>query len=79
MKLVHKLTKEEKVLSISTIGQYGIANAITKKCFGNKIGFKFRKKNAYLYPQYGSFIIELKEEVKIKKLEILGTTIEQKK
>lgn len=76
--LVHKLIAEGKVLSIGTIGQYGIANAISKMCFGNKIGFEFSEEKCLFKPRYGSFIIEAKEELNINKLEILGNTIEQK-
>ncbi len=45
--------------------------------FGNKIGFEFRKEIDLFKPRYGSFVIELKEELR-NKLEILGNTIEDK-
>lgn len=76
--LVHKLIKEGKVLSVATIGQYGIANTISKMCFGNKIGFQFEDEKCLFKPRYGAFIIEAKEELNIDKLEILGNTISEK-
>lgn len=76
--IVHKLIEEGKVLSISTIKHGGIADAITKSTIGNKIGFKFEKEVNAFKPMYGSFIIELKEDVQNAKLEILGQTITEK-
>ena len=75
--LVHEWITEGKVLSVSTIKHGGIADAITKMCIGNKIGFQFDSfdKNVF-YPYYGSFVIELKEEVNSDKLQVLGKTIE---
>jgi len=78
--LIHKLIQEGKVLSISAIKHGGIADVITKMCIGNKIGFQFSKLNKNVfYPYYGSFVIELKENVENDKLEELGTTIKEGK
>ena len=76
--LVHQLIAQEKVLSVSTVKNGGLADAITKMCMGNKIGFKFSKQEDCFVPAYGTFIIELKEEVENEKLEALGDTIEEK-
>lgn len=76
--LIHKLVQEGKALSISSIRQYGIADSITKMCIGNKIGFEFKANKCLFKPRYASFIIEAKEELNIDKLELLGSTIEQK-
>ena len=57
----------------------GISEAITKSAIGNKIGFKFTKQEKLFTPMYGSFIIELKEDIQEEqKLEELGYTIEEK-
>ncbi len=73
--IIHKLICDGKVLSVSTITNGGIADVITKSSMGNKIGFKFEKENLDLfYPYYGSFVIELKEDVTNEKLELLGFT-----
>lgn len=76
--IIFNLINEEKVLSISSIKHGGISDSITKSAIGNKIGFKFTSKEDLFKPMYGSFIIELKEEVQNEKLEELGYTIEQK-
>ena len=76
--IIHKLIGDKKALSIASIRQYGIADAISKMCFGNKIGFEFKIDKCVFKPRYGSFIIEAAEELNIDKLELLGTTIEEK-
>ena len=78
--MIHTLIEQGKVLSVSTITHGGIADVITKSAIGNKIGFKFAKEIPDLfYPYYGSFVIELKEEVEVEKLQFLGTTISEEK
>ncbi len=73
--IVHKLIKTGKALSVSTVKNGGIAEVISKSCFGNKIGFKFVKNTPNLfYPYYGSFVIELKENIENNKLKPLGST-----
>ena len=74
--IIHTLIEQGKVLSVSTVTNGGIADVITKSSIGNKIGFQFAEEIPDLfYPYYGSFVIELKEEVEIEKLQVLGTTI----
>ena len=76
--LVHRLIEEGKAISVATIRQYGIADTISKMCFGNKIGFEFKIDKCLFKPRYGSFIIEASEDLDIDKLELLGTTIKEK-
>lgn len=75
---IHKLIAEEKALSVATVRQYGIADPISKMCFGNKIGFEFKTDKCLFKPRYGSFIIEASGELDIDKLELLGNTIKEK-
>ena len=76
--IVHKLITEGKALSVSTIKNGGIADVITKSAIGNKIGFKFENDIPDLfYPYYGSFVIELKEDVANEKLKLLGCTVSE--
>ncbi len=78
--IIHHLIEEEKVRSVSTITNGGIADMITKSCMGNKIGFKLEEKTLDLfYPYYGSFVIELKDGVEVEKAEMLGMTIQEEK
>ncbi len=76
--IIHNLIQEDKVLSVTSIKHGGISDAITKCTIGNKIGFKFTSKENLFKPMYGSFILELKENVDNKKLQELGYTIEEK-
>ena len=75
--IVQELVKQGKVLSCASIRHGGIADTITKCAIGNKIGFKFTSKEELFTPMYGSFIIELKEEVDNEKLKELGQTIKE--
>lgn len=78
--MIHTLIEQGKVLSVSSITHGGIADVITKSCIGNKIGFTFAEEIPDLfYPYYGSFVIELKEEVELGKLQLLGTTTSEEK
>ena len=76
--LVHKLINDGKVLSASTIKNGGIADVITKSCIGNKMGFKFNNTDDLFTPLYGSFVLEVAEDIDNAKLELLGTTTSEK-
>ena len=76
--LVHKLINDGKVLSSSTIKNGGIADVITKSCIGNKIGFKFSNTDDLFTPLYGSFVLEVAEDIDNAKLELLGITTSEK-
>jgi phosphoribosylformylglycinamidine synthase len=63
---VSELVKQGSVNAIHTVRGNGIAEAISKMTFGNKIGFVFAEEfdNSKLFqPAFGGLIIELKEEV----------------
>ena len=75
--IVHKLINENKVLSAMTVRNGGLADVITKMCIGNKIGFKFENDVDVFKPMYGTFVLELKEDIQNAKLEVLGTTTEK--
>lgn len=76
--IIHKLINDKKTIAVTTVRNGGLANIITKMCIGNKIGFKFEKDIDVFNPMYGSFVIELSEDVDISKLEVLGKTTESK-
>lgn len=76
--IIHKLINDKKAIAVTTVRNGGLANIITKMCIGNKIGFKFEKDIDVFNPMYGSFVIELSEDVDISKLEVLGKTTESK-
>jgi phosphoribosylformylglycinamidine synthase len=81
---VHNEVKSGKILSIHTVGRGGIAEAVAKMCFGNRIGFKFDNSvdvSKLFEPDYGSLIIETGNDtdIEIDGFKKLGTTIDEKK
>lgn len=89
---VNKLSKNQKIVSAYTPAYGGIAEAVMKMSFGNKIGFQFSdavSTNEIFGYNYGSFVVELangislsdlKEEESFDKIAdnavVLGETIE---
>ena len=74
---VEKLIRDGKVLAAYTPGFGGIAEAVYKMAIGNGIGFEFADgitSEEIFDCSYGSFILELAENVEIGK--VLGTTTE---
>ncbi len=74
--IIHNLINDKKILSATSIKHGGISDCITKSAIGNKIGFKFTTDEDLFSPMYGSFIIEVEENVENTKLQELGYTIE---
>ena len=84
--LVHSLINRGKVLASHTVKSGGVVEAISKMCFGNKIGFSFNN-NVSLgelsEPRYGSIVLELENHVNIEEelndveYTLLGSTIEK--
>ena len=59
---VYELAQQSKILSASVVAEGGVASAVAKMCFGNKIGFVFDHEltaEELFAPQSGSIIIEL--------------------
>ena len=83
---VSKLIYQGKILSAQTVRVGGIAAAITKMSFGNKLGFHFTKgtplKNLFT-PDYGSIILEMANDTNLDEAlagidyKILGITSEK--
>ena len=68
---VNGLINDGKVLSSHTIGIGGIAGAVSKMAFGNKIGIKFGSSigDINLFePDYGSILLELDEKENLDSL-----------
>ncbi len=76
--VVTKLLREKKAVSVYTPTYGGVAEGILKMCMGNKIGFAYadtvKAEDIFAY-SYGSFVIELCEDVKVG--EVLGTTTDK--
>ena len=72
--IIHGLINEGLVLAAQTVGMGGIAAAISKMCFGNKMGFKFADKweEDLLYaPEIGAVILELDSAAQMDTIEEL--------
>lgn len=76
--IIHDLINSGKVLSVSTVKDGGLSETITKMAFGNNIGFDFEKDVDVFKPMYGTFVLELADDVANSKLEVLGKTKEEK-
>lgn len=81
--LVNKLIKEKKIISAMSVKDGGIAEALSKMCFGNMIGIEFADyidEQELFAPNYGSMVLELSSEDVIDELKginykVLGQTI----
>ena len=61
---VYELIQGKKILSAKSVRNGGTTAAISKMCFGNRIGFEFLggiPKNVMFLPEYGSLILEIPE------------------
>ncbi|HVJ48734.1 phosphoribosylformylglycinamidine synthase [Desulfitobacterium sp.] len=75
---VNELIRSGKVLASYTVRMGGLAVALSKMSFGNRIGMTFNDqvevKNVFR-PDYGSIVLEIGEEVNLK--EVFGEVIYQ--
>ena len=76
-KQVSALIAEKKVASCYAVGYGGIAEALVKMCFGNRIGFSLVAKVDLFSKRYGSFVLALTEELPLGTL--LGYTTGQQR
>ncbi len=68
---------EKKVASCYATGFGGIAEALVKMCMGNRIGFALLAQVDLFSKRYGSFVLELNEDLALG--ELLGyTTVEER-
>ncbi len=83
---IYELIQNKKVLSAHTVKLGGIAEAVSKMTFGNRIGFSFDEiadiKKMFA-PDYGSIVLEIAAEEDLNKLfdgisfKVLGNTTEE--
>jgi phosphoribosylformylglycinamidine synthase len=61
---IQGLVQEGKIRAAHSVRGGGIAEAISKMCFGNRIGFVFEpiEENILFQPMYGSLILEISRE-----------------
>ena len=76
--LINKLAEDGTIISAYTPGFGGVAEAVMKMAFGNRIGFKFAegisKEEIFGY-NYGAFVLEVAKD--IEGAVILGETTEE--
>jgi len=68
---LHQLIAAGNVLASSTVKEGGIAAAVTKMCFGNRIGMKITGDydyNRLFSPDFGSIIIEMEGNAEVDEL-----------
>jgi len=80
---IYELACRGKILSAHSVRHGGIAEAISKMCFGNKTGFRFigeMDAESLFSPDYGSVILEIPKEENVAELfeglefKLLGVT-----
>lgn len=77
--LVHELIEQGKVKASKSITVGGACEAVSKMCFGNKIGFEFLDSDYDIYAKnYGDIIIETSETIENENAVLLGKTISEK-
>ncbi|AYZ74554.1 phosphoribosylformylglycinamidine synthase [Fusobacterium necrophorum] len=75
---LHEQIIAGNILSCMTIKMGGIAEALTKMTFGNRIGLEVKNVGENFFQlAYGSFILESEQELSFDNLEYLGKTIEE--
>ncbi|MGE5558567.1 MAG: phosphoribosylformylglycinamidine synthase [Bacillota bacterium] len=81
--LLHDLIVSGRISAAQSIRHGGLAAAVSKMCFGNKIGIEFTGKCTHemlFAPDYGSIVLEIPAEVELDSLparlpwEIIGRT-----
>ena len=67
---IHNLVQEGKIKGAHSVRFGGVAEAISKMCFGNRIGFAFDSvEESFLYqPLYGSLLLEISAEENLAEL-----------
>jgi phosphoribosylformylglycinamidine synthase len=79
---IHELIAAGQAVAVHSVRTGGLAEAVAKMCFGNRIGFAFAEPQdpaALFAPDYGSLVVELAEGVALNALDgldyrLLGRT-----
>ncbi len=76
--IVHRLTEDGSILSASVVKGFGLAETISKMCFGNKIGFSFSSKigtDLLFNAPIGSIVAAVKNNTEIPGMNALRPRI----
>ncbi len=71
---LYRLIVEKKVTAAYAVPMGGIAEAVLKMAFGNKIGFAFEKTEGLFEANYGGYILETAKDFEMEGAEIIGFT-----
>ncbi|MDE7160053.1 MAG: phosphoribosylformylglycinamidine synthase [Muribaculaceae bacterium] len=72
----HKALKDGKITAAYAIGAGGVAEAIAKMSFGNRVGADIRIEEDDLFGlRYGSILMECDDDLQLPGLETLGVTV----
>lgn len=83
---IYRLNCEKRILAASTVKTGGIAEAVSKMCFGNGIGFRCAENmevQSLFRPLYGSILLELEKGTDLEealagiKYSLIGETCQQ--
>ncbi len=73
-KEVYRLICEKKATAAYGVPMGGIAEAILKMTFGNKIGFSFETTDGIFEANYGGYILEVGKDTEVSGARIIGYT-----
>ena len=76
-KEAYSLIKDKKAYSAYAVPMGGIAEAILKMTFGNKIGFKFELCDNLFNAGYGSYILEVDKDTAVEGAIVIGYTTDE--
>ncbi len=76
-KTVEKLIKSGKAISVRSVANGGLAEAVFKMTLGNHVGAKLEKlsEEELFTPVYGAFVLELENDFKESDVIVIGETI----
>ena len=75
---VSSAIEQGKIISAYAVGFGGVAEAIAKMSFGNKVGAKVTMDEQALFDYaYGSFVVEATEDLDFAAAEVIGQTIDK--
>ncbi|MGM0501091.1 MAG: phosphoribosylformylglycinamidine synthase [Bacillota bacterium] len=83
---VTDLIAQGEILSARAVTLGGIAEAVSKMSFGNKVGMEFKSEiseTELFAPEYGALVLEMKAESEVEELlnaidyQVLGTTVKE--
>jgi phosphoribosylformylglycinamidine synthase len=62
--LIHRLVREKKIAAAHSVRGGGMAEAVSKMCFGSRIGFAFQPmgEQTLFQPLYGSILLEIPKD-----------------